>query len=46
MEQFRRIQKDMTNIKYLARAQRLWMTKVRRSSYDFFITDSFNGKLI
>ncbi|MFK7918167.1 MAG: hypothetical protein AB8G14_08835 [Ilumatobacter sp.] len=46
MEQFARIQKDMTNIKYLARAQRFWMTKVRRGSYDFFITDSFNGKLI
>jgi hypothetical protein len=46
LEQFRRIQTDKTNIKYLARAQWLWMTEVRRSSYDFFITDRFNGKLI
>lgn len=46
LEQYERIQKDMTNIKYLARAQRFWMTRVRRGSYDFFITDSFNGRLL
>lgn len=46
LDQYERIQKDMTNIKYLARAQRLWTTRVRRRSYDFFITDSFNGRLL
>lgn len=37
--------KELPNIKRLARAQRHWTETIRRQRYEFFITDSFAGKI-
>jgi hypothetical protein len=38
--------KDFPRIKLLARMQRAWTRRVRRQRYEFFITDSFDGKIL
>ncbi|MEM9131747.1 MAG: DUF6206 family protein [Actinomycetota bacterium] len=38
--------KDMIMLKRLMKVQRTWATKIRRQPYDFFITDSFSGKIL
>ena len=40
-----RVVRDLPMIKRLARAQRLWATKVRKQRYEFFITNSFTGEI-
>lgn len=42
---FTQMMKDLPMIKRLARAQRLWATRVRRQRYEFFITNSFTGEI-
>ena len=42
----RRLVKVLPFIARSSMAERWWSTKVRRRSYDFFITDSFNGELL
>ncbi len=42
---FDRVVRDLPTIKRLARAQRLWATKVRKQRYEFFITNSFTGEI-
>lgn len=37
--------KDIPMIKRLARIQRFWATHVRRTRYEFFITNSFTGEI-
>ena len=37
--------KDIPMIKRLARLQRFWSTHVRRTRYEFFITNSFTGEI-
>lgn len=38
--------KDFPRIKLLARIQRAWTRHVRRQRYEFFITDSFDGRIL
>jgi hypothetical protein len=44
--QMDRVHKDMKAIKRLARLERAWATKVRRRTYDSFITDSFTNEVL
>jgi hypothetical protein len=38
--------KRIPNIKRMARIERFWQTRVRRSDYQFFITNSFTGEIL
>ncbi len=42
---FARVVRDLPTIKRLARAQRMWATRVRKQRYEFFITNSFTGEI-
>lgn len=46
LEQLGGIQRDMKIIKIVGRVQRAYVEKVRRKTYDFFITDSFKKELL
>ncbi len=46
MKQMAGVQNEMKAIKTIARTQRAYVTKVRRQTYDFFITDSFTGEVL
>lgn len=43
---FREATKNFPLIKFMARIQRFWVTKVRRSEYQYFITNSFSGEIL
>ena len=46
LKQLDGIQRDMKVIKIVGRLNRAYVEKVRRNTYDFFITDSFNKELL
>ena len=46
LKQMDGVQRDMKLIKAVGRLNRAYVKKVRRNTYDFFITDSFTKKLL
>jgi hypothetical protein len=46
LDQLDGIQRDMKLIKVVGRVNRAYVEKIRRKTYDFFITDSFTKKLL
>ncbi len=46
MAHFDRLHGEMQQIKRLGKLQRVWLERVRRRRYEFFITDSFTGEVL
>ncbi len=46
LQQFESIHRDMKVIKAVGRLNRAYVEKVRRNTYDFFVTDSFTKELL
>ncbi|MGI9604563.1 MAG: DUF6206 family protein [Acidimicrobiales bacterium] len=43
---YTRMKRDLPTLKRMARVQRMWVERVRRSDYEWFITNSFTGEIL